>query len=105
MDISECFGSIRQRFSLTEYANFFFHPVQFHFQLTDLAIKLILERLVVLLSLLVNVKLKMDYYGAGNSRKVAEKNPYLNGLNPASFPHLQSTLSSSLEVCNCLLEY
>ena len=53
----------------------------------------------------VNVKLKMDYYGAGNSREIAEKNPYLSDLNPASFPHLQSTLSSSPEVCNYPREY
>jgi len=41
------------RFPSAEVTDFFFHPVQFHLQLTDLLIQLSLELLTLLLALVV----------------------------------------------------
>ena len=49
--------------------------------------------------------LKRPIMAAEKGPEIADGIPHLDDLNPASFPHLQSTLSSSPEVCNCLLEY
>ena len=49
--------------------------------------------------------LKRPIMAAEKRPEVARRIPHLDGLNLASFPHLQSTLFSSPEVCNCLLEY
>ena len=46
--------------------------------------------------------LKRPIMAAEKRPEMARRIPHLDVLNPASFPHLQSTLSSSPEVCNYL---
>jgi hypothetical protein len=56
-------------------------------------------------SLMLMTSLKRPFMAAEERPEVARRIPHLDGLNPASFPHLQSILFSSPEVCNCLHEY
>ena len=49
--------------------------------------------------------LKRPIMAAEKGPEMTDRIPHLDGLNLASFPHLQSTLFSSPEVCNCPLEY